>query len=286
MSLELIKEYHFKEKENNTFNLSIINFDDACIINEPAQIDSFKIYWIKEGKGSYNIDFRTYTFEGEVLFFLTPGQVFSITSEEVKRAYMLAFVPDFYCIATHDKEISCNGVLFNNTYETPFVKPQQRVSNQLNRVLENIIDEFEHPDTAQYDLLQSFLKQFIILSVRAKKETMVPELNQEESLVFKNFSVLVEQNFKTLHKVSEYAERLGITSKSLTKHLQRIGTSSPGIIIKNRIILEAKRELIYTDKNVKEIAYNLGYEDPAYFTRFFTKATGKSPLNFKIEQKS
>ncbi|WP_459210207.1 helix-turn-helix domain-containing protein [Aquimarina rhabdastrellae] len=285
MSLELIKTYHFKEQDQATFSLSLVSFDEACIINAPEQVDAFKIYWIKEGRGTYTIDFKTYSFEGEVLFFLTPGQVFSITSEAIKEACRLSFIPDFYCIATHDKEISCNGILFNNTYETPFVKPQQRVSNQLRRVLENIIDEFEHPDTAQYDLLQSFLKQFIILSVRAKKEgTML--LDEEESLVFKNFSVLVEQNYKKMHSVSAYAERLGITSKSLTKHLQRIGTSSPSTIIKERIILESKRALIYTDKNIKEIAYDLGYEDPAYFSRFFTKAVGKSPLNFKSEYKS
>ena len=69
--------------------------------------------------------FNSYDFNGEVLFFLSPGQVFTVTSEKIKEAYQLSFIRDFYCIQTHDKEVSCNGVLFNNVYESPFVKPNQ-----------------------------------------------------------------------------------------------------------------------------------------------------------------
>ena len=89
-----------------------------------------------------------------------------------------------------------------------------------------------------------------------------------------------------MHSVSDYAGRLGISPKSLTKHFQKIRTQKPSDFIKNRIILEAKRKLLYTDFSVKEIAFDLGFNDPAYFTRFFTKATEKSPLQFKKELKT
>lgn len=102
-----------------------------------------------------------------------------------------------------------------------------------------------------------------------------------ETRLFKDFSLLVEQNYKTLHSVTDYAKRLGLSPKSITKHFQKAGTTSPSEFIKNRILLEAKRLLIYTDKTVKEIAFELGFNDPAYFTRFFTKAISKSPLQFK-----
>jgi len=97
---------------------------------------------------------------------------------------------------------------------------------------------------------------------------------------------LVEQNYKTLHAVTDYANRLGLSPKSLTKHFQKIGTTTPSDFIKNRITLEAKRQLIYTDDSVKQIAYDLGFNDSAYFTRFFKKATEKSPLQFKKDQKN
>jgi AraC-like DNA-binding protein len=98
--------------------------------------------------------------------------------------------------------------------------------------------------------------------------------------------VLVDLNFKKEHSVSYYAARLGLSPKSLTKHFQKIGAQTPRDFIKNRIILETKRKLLYSDDSVKQIAYDLGFNDPAYFTRFFTKAVEKSPLQFKKELKN
>lgn len=131
-------------------------------------------------------------------------------------------------------------------------------------------------------MLQSYLKQFIINSVRIKKENHTLKEDSDTRL-FKDFSLLVEQNFKTIHTVTEYAKRLGLSPKSITKHFQKLGIKTPSDFIKTRILLEAKRLLIYTDKSVKEIAFELGYNDPAYFSRFFTKAIAKSPLQFKKE---
>lgn len=280
MALQDVKTYNYKD----TFSLSIVQFDKACVVNHPEQIDAYSIYWIKEGKGTYNIDFKQYNFDDNVMFFLSPGQVFSVASESIKEAYKLAFIRDFYCIATHDKEVSCNGVLFNNVYEIPFLKPCESDIKKLNFIIENLIEEFEIDETGHYDMLQTYLKQFIIHSVRIKKENY-PVKDAKETRLFKDFSLLVEQNFKQLHSVTDYANRLGVSPKSLTKHFQKIGTKTPSDYIKNRLILEAKRQLIYTDDSVKQIAYNLGFNDSAYFSRFFTKSELKSPLRFKKEYK-
>ena len=276
MAVQDIARYQYKD----TFSLSVVDFEKACVVNQPEQIDSYNIFWIKEGKGTYHIDFKEYSFDGSVLFFLSPGQVFSVASEQIKEAYRLSFAKDFYCIQTHDKEVACNGVLFNNVYETPFVIPCESDRKKLDFILESLIEEFKNEGTAQYDMLQTYLKQFIIFSVRVKKEGHEVK-DSIESKLFKDFSTLVEFNFTTLHSVTDYAERLGLSPKSLTKHFQKIGTQTPSDFIKERILLEAKRKLIYTDSSVKEIAFDLGFNDPAYFTRFFTKAIGSSPLQFK-----
>jgi AraC-like DNA-binding protein len=276
MAVRDISTFTYKD----IFSLSTINLEKACVVNKPEQVNAYSIYWVKEGKGIYNIDFESYSFNESVLFFLSPGQVFSVDSEKIKEAYKLTFVRDFYCIQIHDKEVSCNGVLFNNIYETPFVKPNGDEANKLNFILESLIDEFSVNETAQYDMLQSYLKQFIIQSVRIKKEHHKLKEDSDTKL-FKDFSLLVELNFKTLHSVTEYASRLGVSPKSITKHFQKVGAQTPSDFIKNRIVLEAKRQLIYSDASVKQIAYDLGFNDSAYFTRFFKKAVEKSPLQFK-----
>ncbi len=276
MAIQNTSTYTFKD----VFSVSKISFENACVVNKNEQVDNYSIFWIKEGKGNYNIDFKSYAFDGSVLFFLSPGQLFSVDSEKIKEAFKLTFKRDFYCIETHDKEIACNGVLFNNIYETPFVKTTKADELKLEFILTSLIEEFNNKNTAQYDMLQSYLKQFIIHSVRIKKE-IEPLKDDIESTLFKDFSLLVEQNFRKLHSVTDYANRLGLSPKSLAKHFQKISAEKPSDFIKNRIILDAKRQLIYSNESVKQIAFNLGFNDPAYFSRFFTKAVEKSPLQFK-----
>lgn len=278
MAVQDIIKYTYKD----IFSLSTVSFEKACTIDHSVQQNAYTIYWIQEGKGNYNIDFKQYQFEDNVLFFLSPGQVFTVDSEQIKTAYKFTFLKDFYCIQTHDQEVACNGVLFNNIYETPFVKPCKKETKKLQFVLESLIEEFQEEETAQYDMLQAYLKQFIINAVRVKKENDELKMDAETRL-FKDFSLLVEQNFRKLHSVTDYANRLGVSPKSITKNFQKLGTKTPSDLIKNRILLEAKRLLIYTDFTVKEIAFELGFNDPAYFSRFFTKAISKSPLQFKKE---
>ncbi|WP_452230312.1 helix-turn-helix domain-containing protein [Lacinutrix sp. MEBiC02404] len=278
MAEQDITKYSYKD----VFSLSVVQFEKACVFNKPEQIDAYNIYWIKKGKGTYNIDFESYNFQDNVLFFLSPGQVFSVDSEKIQEAYKISFIKDFYCIQTHDKEVACNGVLFNNVYETPFVKPCTSDTQKLQFILEGLIEEFKTNEAAQYDMLQTYLKQFIIHAVRVQKEHLTIKEDTETKL-FKEFSVLVEQNYKKLHAVTDYANRLAISPKSLTKHFNKMGSQTPSDFIKNRIILEAKRQLIYSNESVKQIAYDLGFNDAAYFTRFFKKAVLKSPLQFKKE---
>ena len=280
MAIQDIKTYKYQD----VFSLQTVAFEKACVVNKPQKISAYKIFWIKEGTGTYNIDFESYSFDDGVLFFLSPGQVFSVDSEKISEAYQLSFVQDFYCIQTHDSEIACNGVLFNNIYETPFVKPNEKDVLKLSLIIDNLIDEFENTETAQYDMLQAYLKQFIIHSVRMRKEYHAIKEDTETKL-FKDFSLLVEQNFKKLHSVTEYANRLGISPKSLTKHFQKTKNDTPSDFIKNRIIIEVKRQLLYSTKAIKNIAFDLGFNDPAYFSRFFTKATGQSPKQFQQDQK-
>lgn len=278
MAIQNLKTYNYKD----IFSCSIVRFENACVFNQPEQIDRYSVYWIKQGKGTYNIDFKKHKFNDNVLFFLSPGQVFSVESESIKEAYKISFIKDFYCIQAHDQYVACNGVLFNNVYETPFVQPCEKDSQKLSFVLESLEEEFQKNEVAQYDMLQAYLKQFIILSVRIQKE-LAPVKSDVETKLFKDFSILVEQNFRTMHSVTEYAARLALSPKSLTKNFQRVGVESPSDFIKNRIVLEAKRKLIYTNLPVKEIAYDLGFNDAAYFTRFFTKAENISPLQFRKE---
>ena len=113
------------------------------------------------------------------------------------------------------------------------------------------------------------------------EEEKVNTTTHQKNKIVLDFITLVDKHFRTKHAVSDYASELFISPKSLAKKLNALGYSTPSKVIRERIIIEAKRMLKYGTDNVKEIAYDLGFEDPAYFSRLFSKEEGLSPLEYR-----
>ena len=133
-------------------------------------------------------------------------------------------------------------------------------------------------------MIRTYLKQLLIKSTRLwKSQHLDSVLSQQNSDLefFRHFIRMVEANFKEKHMVADYADLLMMAPKTLTHKFKRLDLPQPNEVIKSRIILEAKRLLIHTARSTKEIAYALGYNDPAYFSRLFCIKTGESPSGFR-----
>lgn len=113
----------------------------------------------------------------------------------------------------------------------------------------------------------------------------VKKTQDERFHVIRKFNLLVEANYRTAHSVSFYAQQLCKSPKTLSNLFAIYNHKSPSQVIQERIQIEAKRLLSYTDKSVKEIAYDLGFEDISYFSNFFKKHTGLSPVDFRNNKK-
>lgn len=223
---------------------------------------------------------------------LLPNQLITTTylqhiSYENTSLPLTAFLfnREFYCISDHDSEVSCNGILFFGTQDLPIItipKDQQRKFNTLYEVFE---DEFTTPDKIQGDMLQMLLKRLIIICTRlAKEQLIVKKLDNEQIDVVRKFNVLVDTHYKTKRKVSDYADLLFKSPKTLSNLFALYNQKSPQQIILERLALEAKRLIRFTNKQNQEIAYDLGFNDPAHFSRFFKKMTSFSPTQYRESQ--
>ncbi|WP_321339484.1 helix-turn-helix domain-containing protein [Breoghania sp.] len=92
---------------------------------------------------------------------------------------------------------------------------------------------------------------------------------------------LIEDNFREMRKITEYSDRLGMTAERLNEHCKRITGVTVGHLIRQRLVVEAKRQLLFTEKPISQIAYDLVFADPAHFSRFFRTQTGMSPQEFR-----
>ena len=195
------------------------------------------------------------------------------------------FNREFYCIADHDQEVSCNGILFFGTQNQPVITIPPEQQRKFDLLLEVIREEFRTVDQIQGEMLQMLLKRLIIICTRlAKEQLIVPNLSEQQIDIIRRFNVLVDVHFRTHHKVKDYAALLHKSPKTLSNLFAVYNQKSPHQIIQERIVLEAKRLMLYSDKQTKEIAFDLGFADPAYFSRYFKKIAKVSPSEFKSQK--
>lgn len=263
--------------------LLYINNESSKVINNGAYKAYIKILYLPAGY-QLTVDFNVYTTTQNSLFFVAPNQFMHIETVGQEAGHMIFYNRDFYCIQIHDAEVACDGLLFNNINKMPMVKVTDEEIASIDPVFNCIDEEFGLNDTSQEEMIRTYLKQLLIKSTRIwKKQHLGQELLQSNSEVdfFRRFSVLVDAYYKEKHSVADYADLLSMAAKTITNKFKRLNLPQPNEVIKDRIMLEAKRLLIHTSMTAKEIAYELGYEDPAYFSRQFLQKTGESPSNFK-----
>jgi len=262
----------------------LFSFEDNSTFDHIQRLNYYSLLWIQKGKGKVKVDFSEYDFTANQLLAFAPYQPFMLTNTDAIEGVAIHFHPDFFCIHKHHQEVACHGVLFNNIYEPPYVTLDDRAVSTFTVVLDQIKAEMQNPALAQYELLISYLKIILITASRLKKEqqpeTTVGEDN-EAPFILQNLKNYIELHFKTKHSASDYADLLHITPKALAKITKNHFHKTLTHLIAERIIIEAKRELYLTNKPVKEIAFELGYEDEHYFSRFFKNNAEVSPQTYR-----
>ncbi|NJB72633.1 AraC-like DNA-binding protein [Saonia flava] len=277
-------DYTLIDSKTGNLALKIYSIKKDNPFNEVQRLSYYSLIWIKKGGGIAKSDFAEHGFGENTLFSFSPYQPFTLDAPDLE-AEVIHFHPDFFCIHKHQKEVACDGVLFNNIYNPPMVKIDMDSIVKLGMVVDQMRGEMQQPELAQYELLVSYLKIFLITASRLKneqREEIEGKVNQnEEPFVLQKLKDYINQHYKTKHSASDYADMLTISPKALAKLTKSYFNKTLTDLISERIIIEAKRELYLTDKTVKEIAYELGYDDEYYFSRFFKKKAEVSPLIYR-----
>jgi len=266
-----------------TFGLLPIGNGQTDPVNGPHYKEFIKILYLPIGY-KIRVDFSIYETYQPTFLFISPNQYLEIETAGQEKGYFIFYNRDFYCIQIHDQEVACDGLLFNNIKNMPKVEISEDEQAFFECLLKEMIQEFKLNDSSLEEMVRTYLKQLLIRATRSWKRQHLNEAvtGQHSDLeFFRQFTRLVEEHYKSKHTVADYADFLCMQPKTITHKFNRLRLPQPNEVIKNRIILEAKRLLAHTRLTAKEIAYELGFNDPAYFSRLFMTKTGESPSGFR-----
>lgn len=193
------------------------------------------------------------------------------------------FNREFYCIVNHDAEVGCVGFIFFGPSPTMFIQLDPADAEDYKQLLRVFEEEFDSDEEIKGEMLRMLLVQLIIKTTRlAKKQYLeTPEPAEEKFNLIRQYNLYVEIHFRKEHQVQFYAGLLNKSPKTISNYFTLYSKKSPLQYIHDRIIMEAKRLFYYTDKSVKEIADELGFDDVSHFSKFFKKYTSQSPSELK-----
>jgi AraC family transcriptional regulator, transcriptional activator of pobA len=266
--------------QNNEF-IEIIDLQKGNSLSFDNQLaNPLTFVWIKGQTTEIHFEGMKQTLYDNTVLCLTSFHKIEFNTLETAR--VIKFNREFYCVKDHDSEVSCKGLLFYGANQLPYFQIPEDETEKFETFWRMFQIEMQSKDDLQLEMLQMMLKRFIILCTRIYKSQMnLTKLKFKEVDIVREFQFLVEQHFKTKHSVQEYADLLNKSVKTLANIFSQVSEKSPLQIIHERKVLEAKRMLRYTEKPIKEIAYELGFEDIQTFSRFFKKMEQISPSDFK-----
>jgi AraC family transcriptional activator of pobA len=261
----------------------IFAFDDDMYFQKQQSYNYYSIILVTKGRGKLRADFSEYSFEENSLMCFSIYQPFVINAEDTFEGFLINFHPDFFCIHKHQEEVACNGVLFNNVYNPPVQQLYKEDTESILSIVHKLQTEMRHPALAQYELMVAYLKIFLITASRFKlnQQTDYEFKSENEPFIIKTLKDAIEEHYRTKHSPGDYAKLLNISTKALNRVSKTHFNRTLSHLIAERIIIEAKRELYLTSKPVKMIAYELGFHDEFYFSRFFKSNAEVSPQIYR-----
>ncbi len=246
----------------------------------PHRHGYYELFLFLTGSGLHMIDFQEWDIVPGHLHFLNPGQIHYIRRAPETTGWVLKFTPDFL------QNEEGGGALFQKipflqTGREPLIKTNSSDFDELMQLVEQIREEMDRKGVGYNLMIHHYLRILLLKCHRLYDYTST----QKVSSVSRSFQVLLEKHYLTRKPVSYYCEQLHVSDDKLNQEIKRDFGQTPVTLIAKRLLLEAKRLLLHSDRSVKEIAYGLQFKDNAYFTRWFKKWASCSPGEFRLSNR-
>lgn len=243
--------------------------------------ESYSMIWVQHGSGELTIDLQNFEVGTDEIYYIKPGQTFGLRLSDDAQGVVIFFTREFVELYENKVAEIINNALFSHFWKMPVIG----ISNEMRSFLKNIADEmlveFSNYTHMKLYMLKGLLNIFIIYLSKQFDNLNCSSFQSRKAELVNNFYTLLEKNFTSKKQVREYASMLAVTPNYLNDSVKEISGFTVSHLIQKRIILEAKRRAIFEGYSLKEIAYNLGFWDPAHFSKYFKNSSGVKFSDFK-----
>ncbi len=270
--------------------LEYLSFSEAPKLAQatyPHRHDFYEVLYVTGGEGTHYIDFNAYPIEPNTFYFISPGQVHYWETTVPIEGEILVFTDDFLLLAPADYMVLHELSFFHTVEGQPTLKLSDVEHLSVTDLFRSVAKEFRENQFRMSSVLRSYLHILLVQIQRicALQEAETAVGNASDKIaqnLTRQFKQLVTQNSAAGQSVQDFADQIGVSVNHLNKTVKSTTGFTPGQLIRQEVVLEAKRLFRHTELTATEVAFRLGFNDPSYFGRFFRREVGVSPGQFRV----
>jgi len=285
-----IPDIHFVKDRLPDLEFEILRYEDLIARNQeleisldkPHRVDFYHVLFITDGDGTHFIDLKSHHYKKHSLLFISKGQVQSFDLESKATGWIMLFTDSFLAKNLIQADSMSIQMFYNYYLYSPILNLKPEIGEDLTRIILEIESEYQTDNSfGQEEMLRLLLKLILLKSERLRS-TLAPNSGSAASFVqFSTFRSLIEKRLRETRNAQDYAEMMEISYKHLNSICKKVSGLTAKALIDQQLTLEIKRQLTISQLSIKELSYDLGFDEPTNFVKFFKKHSSMSPSRFR-----
>jgi AraC family transcriptional activator of pobA len=270
----------FQAIDNQFMLESFENLQRPQKLQWPHKHSFYEVMWLTSGTSVNVIDYHQVTIEPDMLFFISPGQLHLMNKASSVKGFSIIFTEQFLLLNTPNKDVIKEFGFLDNSYASPFFKLDTKAVAELLPLLNLMLEEISRPQKSSF-IISNLLAVFLNRTQRLIDEKNTSSQDLTDVVRYKQLKKLIEEHFAEESQISFYADKLNLTAHRVNEICKKVTGRAVGEVIRDRILLEAKRLLLHSDQPVGQIGDALGFKDFSYFSRQFKRQAGLTPVEYR-----
>ena len=271
-----------KGRKVHAQKLIIREMEDTGIVRKPFRINYYAIRWVKKGVGHVMVDHVPIKLKPNLIIMGNPSQItqYDIDFEGDLEVLLVVFTDELLTMMGFESEGIDLIYKLSNELE---LYPEGHEKKIIQGIFDLIFEEYnsDHNPRFKDETMASMVRMLIQYLFRANTKTELKKEGRKYFNLYRNFISMLEENFKEIHTVTEYSQRLMVSEKTLNRACKKLTNLNANKIIQNRVDFEAKRMLMRKEVNIKQIGYDLGFKSSSHFNKFFRNLNDTTPGRFR-----